>query len=181
MEQIETYGKFKNADELLSAYNALEQEFTKRSQLIKQLQAELDELRAAPAAPIDDGAIGDACEPCAQAEENITEHATEQADGVPAANAAECVVAPTVPPAPVHALSESDILDAIAADAARYAVVLAGIPQIMDACVAKYKQKLIGLADTSHVLSGRAVLTPVKRPRTLADAKRIADEMLGGI
>ena len=181
MEQPEDYGKFKSADELMSAYNALEAEFTKRSQLIKQLQAELDELRAAPPRPIDDGTDGDVCERGAQAEESITENAAEQADGVTAVEAtAERVVEP-MPVAPAPSLSDSDIVDAIAADAARFAVLLAGIPQIMDACVAKYKQKLIGLADASPVISGRAVLTPPKRPRTLADAKRLADEMLGSI
>ncbi len=35
------FGKFGSAEELLSAYNALEREFTKRCQQIKLLQAEL--------------------------------------------------------------------------------------------------------------------------------------------
>lgn len=37
-ENQNSYGKFKNADELLKAYNALEGEFTKRSQKLKELE-----------------------------------------------------------------------------------------------------------------------------------------------
>ena len=33
-----SYGKFKTADELLKAYNALESEFTKRSQKLKEYE-----------------------------------------------------------------------------------------------------------------------------------------------
>ena len=43
---VSKIGKFNTADDLLSAYNALESEFTKRCQLIKQLQAELAALSA---------------------------------------------------------------------------------------------------------------------------------------
>ena len=39
-------GKFDTADELLRAYNALESEFTKRCQLVSELQARLSALEA---------------------------------------------------------------------------------------------------------------------------------------
>lgn len=38
----DTIGKFGSPEELLSAYNALQSEFTKRCQLVKELQARLD-------------------------------------------------------------------------------------------------------------------------------------------
>lgn len=37
-----SYGKFKSPDELLNAYNALEAEFTRRSQRIKELEGKLE-------------------------------------------------------------------------------------------------------------------------------------------
>ena len=37
-----SYGKFKSAEELLKAYNALESEFTKRSQKLKELEKAID-------------------------------------------------------------------------------------------------------------------------------------------
>ncbi len=177
MENIENYGKFESADALLSAYNALETEFTKRCQLIKQLQAELETLRThCDAQPIDDG--GADIDVCA---------ANAQADGVSGAEsrpaeqeAASEVIAQVRSGDCDTALSDDDILNAIVADAARFAALLTDIPQIMDACVARYKEKLIGFADASPVLCGRAVLTPAKKPRTLADAKRLADELLSG-
>lgn len=179
MENTENYGKFESADALLSAYNALETEFTKRCQLIKQLQAELEAVRSREEVqPIDDGGASVA-----------EETASAQADGVSGEEACKtaqetasdiaAVVAVTQDP-PARSLSDDDIINAIAADAARFAALLSDMPQIMDACIARYKERLIGLADVSPVLCGRAVLTPVKKPRTLADAKRLADELLGG-
>lgn len=39
---VDGLGKFGSTEELLSAYNALQSEFTKRCQLVKELQARLD-------------------------------------------------------------------------------------------------------------------------------------------
>lgn len=41
-EETASYGKFKSSDELLNAYNALEAEFTRRSQRIKELEGKLE-------------------------------------------------------------------------------------------------------------------------------------------
>ena len=42
----DSYGKFNSAEALLKAYNGLEAEFTKRSQELKRLERELEELKA---------------------------------------------------------------------------------------------------------------------------------------
>ena len=46
-EETASYGKFKSSDELLNAYNALEAEFTRRSQRIKELEGKLESGRIA--------------------------------------------------------------------------------------------------------------------------------------
>lgn len=41
--EVNSYGKFKTAEELLNAYNSLESEFTRRSQRLKELEGQLTE------------------------------------------------------------------------------------------------------------------------------------------
>ena len=69
-------------------------------------------------------------------------------------------------------------LETVVQHAAEFAETLAALPEIMDACVARYKQKLLG--GRAHCVSpaGMAVIAPVKRPRTLYEAKLLADELL---
>ena len=157
------YGKFNSLQELLSAYNALQSEFTKRCQLIKQLQAQLD------------GAD-------AQAQAGATverETGAERAEQTPPTSPTEAPLEPTV--ARSSACDrEARIAEAIAViaenidDCADY---LASLPQIADAVILTYKKKLIG-ASACASPRGMAVVMPAKRPKTLEDAKRLADEML---
>lgn len=148
-DNSERFGKFDNAQSLLDAYNALEAEFTKRCQLISKLQTELNELRAA------------------QAESSeIAPGPTEQ-------------VGETVAEPPVR--SSADGIDANAVILAiekdpEFAVVLAELPEVCDACIARYKQRLLAYPVLSP--HGAPVIAPAKRPRTLGEAKALADEML---
>lgn len=148
-ENGERFGKFENAQSLLDAYNALEAEFTKRCQLISKLQTELNELRAAQARE---------SEVAPAPTEQVGEKAAEQlvrssADGIDA----------------------NAVILAIEQDP-EFAVVLAELPEVCDACIAKYKQRLLSYPVISP--HGAPVIAPAKRPRTLADAKALADEML---
>ena len=133
-------GKFNGTDELLSAYNALQSEFTKRCQLIKQLQAELDGMRA-------------------QADFD------RQTDNVIGDDDAVAATEETANSAPVTVID------------AEYAARLSDIPEVMDACIARYKQQLIE-SRLSPSPSGVAVIVPQKRPKPLSEAKRLADELL---
>ncbi|MCM1224440.1 MAG: hypothetical protein NC548_59325 [Lachnospiraceae bacterium] len=173
-------GKFDTADELASAYNALESEFTKRCQLVKQLQTELSLLRAqaesvAPAAvqndPIqhtDEDGTTDARheKPTVEGEPYVVMHsprAEQISDGRTECAQGDC--------------REDRVSDEILLCAAEYADVLSGIPEIMSACITRYKQKLLE-ARGSGSPAGMAVIVPAKRPVTLAEAKKLADEML---
>ncbi|MCH5155015.1 MAG: hypothetical protein J1F69_00265 [Clostridiales bacterium] len=153
-------GKFNTAEDLLAAYNALESEFTKRCQLLKQLQTELDSIRAQAAqSPQTDDA---------PAPETDTRP-------VPEAEAErEKDVVPTAPPA-----ISDDVLNAILQNARDYADVLSAIPEVMSACIARYKQRLIR-PYPAPAPAGMAVIVPTERPKTLSDAKRLADALLAG-
>lgn len=154
-------GKFNTADDLLKAYNALESEFTKRCQLVKELQTELETLRAQAntveqVEPTDGQTAGEAADNISAADESL-----------PAGETAE------------KTFDGNGVLDEVARNAAVYAELLSVVPEIMDACIARYKQRLIE-APCVGSPSGMAVIMPAKRPKTLTEAKRLADSILAG-
>lgn len=158
-------GKFNTPDELLSAYNALQSEFTKRCQSLKRLQAELDAIRA-QAEKVTDAESAEPSVPIDTAEDPSAEAC--DGDGAPsggndADSACGCESADTR-------------TESVAETAER----LADIPEVMDACISRYKARLIG-SRQSAAPSGLAVIVPAKRPKTLSEAKRLADEILAGI
>ena len=148
-------GKFNTAEDLLAAYNALEAEFTKRCQLVKQLQAELD-VKDAQAQAKEQPHDGDASQEIVPVPEADEGHEN------------------TVPSEPIH-----DVLNIILQNASEYADVLATVPEVMSACIARYKRSLIR-PYPSPAPSGMAVIVPTEKPKTLSDAKRIADVLLAG-
>ena len=153
-------GKFNTQEDLLAAYNALESEFTKRCQLLKQLQAELDAKNAQAQAQ------GQSCDGTP---------APEEVRPVPEADEGQGQnVVPSSPPA-----VSDDVLNAILQNASEYADVLATVPEVMGACIARYKQSLIR-PYPSPAPAGMAVIVPTERPKTLSDAKRLADALLAG-
>ena len=148
-------GKFNTAEDLLAAYNALESEFTKRCQLVKQLQTELEAIRAqAQDAPHD-----------------VAPRPQDQTRSVPETETGEeSAVTPAV---------SDDVLNTILQNAYDYADVLSAIPEVMSACIARYKQRLIKPSAPASAI-GCAVIVPSERPKTLSDAKRLADALLNG-
>ncbi|MCH5161677.1 MAG: hypothetical protein J1G04_06565 [Clostridiales bacterium] len=159
-KQADDYGKFATAQELLNAYNALQSEFTKRCQLIKQLQVRLDECHAQAQSDV---AADEAC-----AKEQIQAQCAAPPDGkTTVAQSSVCD-------------GEARLADAIAViaqnidDCADY---LASLPQIADAVILTYKKKLL-CPHSAPSPRGMAVVMPAHRPKTLAEAKRLADEML---
>lgn len=161
-------GKFNTAEDLLAAYNALESEFTKRCQLIKQLQAELDSY-SAQAQPQEQIA-----ETVANVERDDKEQAQqpEVAQPVPEAEKGEDI-------AQAHVITADDVLNEILQNACEYAEVLCTIPEVMSACIASYKQRLIR-PQPATAPRGCAVIVPTQKPRTLQEAKRLADSLLAG-
>lgn len=155
------FGKFDSPDELLLAYNALESEFTKRCQLVKQLQAELAALSAQESGG------------CPENAEN-SEAVSQEGEVKP-----EAVAEAVTPPAPD--MKEIDVLGEIMRNIADYAEALSAVPEIMAACIAQYKRNLMDADRIRGVVSpsGMAVIMPAARPRTLSEAKRIADNLLG--
>ena len=166
-------GKFNTADDLLSAYNALESEFTKRCQLIKQLQTELDSLRAQAQEQIDEQTADEGSE--------NAEQQAQQPDNAQPVHEAEkgdtCAAAVIAAPTPV--ITADDVLNEILQNACEYAEALSAIPEVMSACIASYKQRLIR-PQPAPAPSGCAVIVPSKRPTTLQEAKRLADALLSG-
>lgn len=179
------YGKFGSSEELLSAYNALQSEFTKRCQLVKELQARLDAFcaqaeNAAPRSSAQCGGGETATELGADAREIAPVGATvaeKDCDGAGKDdNAHEAgEAAETGDDAQSERLA--DALAVIAENAAECAEALSSLQPVMDECLARYKKKLLGLG-TLGTPCGTAVITPARRPRTLSEAKRLADEML---
>ncbi len=185
-------GKFESVAQLLAAYNALEREFTKRCQLVKQLQAALI-ARGAQADIINapDESVG--CEQPSAAAQGGTVYTSpdansdrEQAESAPAVVAAIGKVGETAADVETEnargtADGEEDrvrrVIAEVAMNAEMYAPALTEIPLVMDACLEKYKKKLIGFAQVPPP-PGMAVIVPRKKPASLAEAKRLADELL---
>ncbi|MDE6293997.1 MAG: hypothetical protein K2L88_05180 [Clostridiales bacterium] len=159
-------GKFNTAEDLLAAYNALESEFTKRCQLIKQLQAELDRNSAQAAQEQIDDEIGNT-------ESEQPAPPPEDIRSVPETEAGEQAMAQT------RVITADDVLNEILQNACSYAEVLCTIPEVMSACIASYKKRLIRPQPASAP-RGCAVIVPSQKPRTLSEAKRLADAMLAG-
>ncbi|MCH5162487.1 MAG: hypothetical protein J1G38_03240 [Clostridiales bacterium] len=176
------YGKFKSAEELLAAYNALEREFTKRCQLIKTLQTAekpacaQEDIQAEEFSSADD------------ASEATSENFEATADKDKEQSNSECEQikdastitqpAPTEESQSAQDVAPTEVVAYCVHNAETIAEPLSDIPQVMDACIAKYKQKLIGMGATVAAVRGAAVITPVRRPKTLQEAKLLADEML---
>ena len=160
-------GKFNTAEDLLAAYNALESEFTKRCQLIKQLQAELNALYAQANGNADCNADGATSVRQQKEQSEIAPTPPEmQAQPVPEAEVGACA-----------AVTFDAVLNEILQNACDYAEALSRVPEIMSACIASYKQRLIK-PQPQAAPAGMAVIVPAKKPRTLLDAKRLADELL---
>jgi len=176
-------GKFKSADELLAAYNALEREFTKRCQLLKKLQSESGGTPEAQENNVNGETPGQS-----ESELEAPDCGGSVSDGTPPSDTADAPIeAPSEPTETDGAPTEVETITRIAApldpvaeiakNAEAYAEALADLPQVMACCIARYKASRSGLA-VIPAPSGAAVIAPVKRPLTLADAKRLADEML---
>lgn len=189
------YGKFGSSEELLSAYNALQSEFTKRCQLVKELQARLDAFcaqaeNAAPRSSAQCGGGETATELGADAREMVSvgaeQHCAAVDDDADGARIM-CKAQEAGKADDMHEAAETgddaqserlaDALAVIAENAAECAEALSCLQPVMDECLARYKKKLLGLG-TLGTPCGTAVITPARRPRTLSEAKRLADEML---
>ena len=116
-ETVSAYGKFENAEKLLKAYNALEAEFTKRCQRLKEAESENAKL-AAELKTAEESVVRS----CGRVDESIAEKIVEEY----LASVLSCPSAPVL---------KSDF--------------------------------------------GNSALTPVRRPKSLAEAKKLADMMLG--
>lgn len=159
------FGKFGSAEELLSAYNALESEFTKRCQLLKQLQAELSDLRAqAENAPAPDDTATEQVSSVAAEVEHDSQDAHPTSQPVTAEDGGnEC---------------DAQSLAVLIARAAECAETLCAVPEVMDACIAEYKKRLSCGHARYSVPAGMAVIAAPARPKTLSDAKALADKLL---
>ncbi|MBD5131950.1 MAG: hypothetical protein HDT28_05095 [Clostridiales bacterium] len=177
IEQVEdistsNIGKFGSVEELFKAYNALEKEFTKRCQLIKQLQAEKENKSAQAQEQIAEATV----EGAAPSEElNVSCGEPIAADDRPAPEPAPAAEPPEAQEPPAQ--EQCEPVDIIAF-AVKYVDAIADIPEIVDEVLARYKRKLSCRGGGSAPV-GTAVIMPAMRPRTLADAKRLADEILG--
>ncbi len=169
---VSEISKFDTVEELLSAYNALEKEFTKRCQLVKRLQAALD----ACGAQTDGNASADGAadgEPVAEAADDRT----------PDLNGGACAASDRVDcDARAETMSRDEVLrfvsDEIARNVSDYAETLAEIPEIAEAAVTRYKIKLASPCARVAPPRGMAVILPSAKPRTLSEAKRLADRLL---
>ena len=166
-------GKFNTAEDLLAAYNALESEFTKRCQLVKQLQTELNALRA-QAEQTERHNMPPEAEPTEQA----AQPPADDTQPVPEADGGRDDSAATVELVP-PAITADDVLNEILQNACDYAERLSAIPEVMSACIASYKQRLIQ-PHPAAAPAGMAVIVPAQKPRTLSEAKRLADAILAG-
>lgn len=170
-----SFGKFDSAEELLAAYNALESEFTKRCQLVKELQARINSV-SAQADQSSEQSEASADEQLAEqtVPEPIAPEKAQEENVLQQQPSQQTVTAVEQEPS----MTEDDVVAEIMAHIEDYAAALAELPQIMNECVARYKKMLLGAEFGVPPVRGAAVLTPVLRPRTLSDAKRLADRLL---
>ena len=116
-----SYGKFKDADALLKAYNSLEAEFTKRSQRLKELESAVDLTDKQKITP--------------------TENTVISENQAPINN-------------PNNGVDEKDIIE-------------------------KYIKNLISSKPKAVVIKGgETAVTPIKKPLTIADAGKLAKQIL---
>ncbi len=177
-EKKNDIGKFKSEQELLSAYNALEREFTKRCQLVKELQATLAsregaqaEVTEATAPTGTDSAHGGPAAPTAETSTQADRQAERAALDMKSASDAD---------GDIKSFTEkrrADEAEGAALYAKTHAEEMSAIPEVMAACIEKYKRKIIAAGNVRSP-EGMAVIVPAKRPKTLADAKLLADSML---
>lgn len=182
-KQVQTYpneetnmGKFKSAEELLSAYNALEREFTKRCQLISELQASLASSKSVQADGKTDSAQSDKeCAPSETADKSTQADAQAQ-EIVKSEKASLDAQSEIAKFAENRKAAATEHIDALSY-AALHAEELSEVPEVMEACIERYKRKIIAAGSVPSP-EGMAVIVPAKRPKTLADAKLLADSML---
>lgn len=126
---VSGFGKFKNTEELLRAYNALEAEFTKRCQRLKEAGLEAERLRAAQAAGRD---------------------------------------------------TKADFLSLVEDEEFLDSVIICN-PRVKAKIIEGYLRALEGCAP-AKVLGGgrgRTALQPAARPKTLEEAKKLANLLMG--
>ncbi|MDE7107543.1 MAG: hypothetical protein K2O39_04395, partial [Clostridiales bacterium] len=133
------------------------------------LQTELNSVRTQAQEQIDEQTV--------DAEQGNVEQQAQQPDSAQSVSEAESG-AQEIAPTPA-AITPDDVLNEILQNACSYAEALSAIPEVMSACIASYKQRLIRPQPASAP-AGCAVIVPSKRPRTLSEAKRLADALLGG-
>lgn len=180
-------GKFDSVADLLSAYNALETALSEREKQISELRSALAAAQSsgqsdvAPPAPepVPEPSPTDA-PPCEQASNTAPVAQDTKDPAAPDAAAADktvCVAVTQTAHAPEDRAAA--VLGFVAQNIAELAESLCELPELMDACIARYKQRLLD-GRLAAVPRGAAVLTPAKRPKTLTDAKRVADALLAG-
>lgn len=233
MKKEKILNKFNSTEELSTAYAELEREFTKRCQLVAELQAKLGELERKHANDGDSSAVEqfdgqaetnegvvvqcDSVQNCLPSNDELSSEKGGTLDEfcenspvndepqeqilVGGADGKEVVepvgIVSIVTPISAVATTEKEVcvvpaekesgekavcdnetfLSKIVERAGEIADELSLIPEVMEACLTRYKRGLMGMGMSSP-LRGNAVITPVMRPKTLSEAKRLADELL---
>lgn len=176
-EKEEAIGKFSNKDELYAAYSALEKEFTRRSQRLKTLEKQIDDLNKANLLK-EEGKIKTqtAVAETVSKYPNLLPIQDEIAlsfEGLDVEDEAALwcalgqLLAPKYRSAEDILNSEGFLEDYVLSNKD---VVAACAERFFDAKSANRNPKTVGD-------SGRTIITPPKKPKSLREAKQMAEDM----
>lgn len=166
--------KFKDVDSLLKAYNSLEAEFTKRSQRLRELEGERAASKAQPANDKNAGAgQTDAVEDAVGAFLKKYPDAKEYLDAIGAVADGKGVGA--MESAYIGLLTEK--LKKQAELTASRDYVLSHIDStIKDEIIRDFLSEISSAKPTQQVVGGQSAITPPIRPKTLSEAKLLAEK-----
>ncbi len=166
--------KFKDVDSLLKAYNSLEAEFTKRSQRLRELEGERAASKAQPAVEKDAGAgQADAVEDAERVFLKKYPDAKDYLDDIGAVADGKDVGA--LESAYIGLLTEK--LKKQAELTASRDYVLSHIDStIKDEIIRDFLSEISSAKPTQPVVGGQSAIMPPIRPKTLSEAKLLAEK-----
>ena len=174
-----TYGKFKTVDALLSAYDSLEAEFTRRSQRLKELEREaaLRTKTEAETENVSEEPLGgrkndeDFFESYPRAKAFFQSYATENLDEKPSFGERERVyirlLEDEISRQENNLNSKDFLLEKVKGD-----------PEIEKEIVKIYLKSLLNSKPKALVGGGNALVTPPKRPKSLTEASAMTEKYL---
>lgn len=177
---VSKIGKFDSAESLLSAYNALEAEFTKRCQKLKEAQLQIENLQSSDTEMANSNGKFDCdrgCDTLDTREDLCIGNVNQLPEKVALVEEEEVLNVPRGQAEKDYFLRLKEFL----ADEEFVDKYILSNESVSNRAILQY---LMELSKTEKVNTlgrgGSCVMTPIDKPRTLSEAKRLADIILRG-